>query len=148
MWREERRSIEPFFMVKPWAFVRKTKAGSLANSSGQCKGHENIYYYLGISAECSQCCSLSHSRPQQQITGFQSVKPTLTDCKCVRYIDQTPHPQYANTRSLIYSSCRHLSANKLNANLRFIGSRETCWCDRTFGVWQKLTNHKLVRRNV
>lgn len=66
-------------MTRPWAFVQKTKAGSLANGSGQYKRHENIYYYSTVFAEHSQSWSLS----QQEITGFQSMKPTPTDHKCV-----------------------------------------------------------------
>lgn len=132
-------NLEPLF--------RKQKRAGWLTARDNVKGMKTYTVTLAFLLSAHSVALWVTSCPQQQITGFQSVKPTLTDCKCVRYIDQAPHPQYANTRSLIYSSCRHLSANILNANLWFTGSRETYWCDRN--IWYLAKVHKpQIRRNV
>lgn len=69
----------------------ENKVSSLTNISGQCKRDGNICSNMTSLAKCSQ--SLSHSSSQQQITGFQSMKPTPTDCSCVHItlISQSIH---------------------------------------------------------
>lgn len=137
------RPLSHFSWSNLESLFRKQKRAVWLTARDNVKGMKTYTVTLAFLLSAYSVALGVTSRPQQQITGFQSVKPTLTDCKCVRYIDQAPHSQYANTRSLIYSSCGHFSANKLNANLWLTGSRETFWCDRTFGIWQKFTNHKL-----
>lgn len=49
--KREEKHVRLLFVVRPWAFVQKTAAGSLTNSSGQRRGHKNTYYYCTTSAE-------------------------------------------------------------------------------------------------
>lgn len=77
--------------LRPWTTFQKTNVCSWTNISGQCKRDGNICSNMTSLAECSQ--SLSHSSSQQQITSFQSMKPTPTDCSCVHItlISQSIH---------------------------------------------------------
>lgn len=62
----------------------ENKSGAVGlTAQDNVKGMETYTITVPSFAERSQCCSLSHGRARQQITVFQSVKSTPTECMCV-----------------------------------------------------------------
>lgn len=118
--RGESESVETFFHGQ--AFVRKTKAGSLANSSGQCKGHGNICYYSAIFCWALTVLlfeSRSHSATNYSLSVCEINTHRLH--VCVQNTDQIPDPLWCK------HSLWHLSAKRLNTSQWFIASLESAF---------------------